>query len=145
MFNRRSLIVRSLVVAAASSLAGVARAQAGKPMLVFLGNAVDGTHKMWRSRSEGAFQKSDAFKKLDYRVVFPKTGELMLKEDSWPADVRWVLPEFVKTREGRDLWTDQPHFILVQDKAIVLVARGNGDWTDKMLPKIAEVTGAKAS
>ena len=144
MFNRRSLLVGGLAMAAAPSLVNLAQAQASKPMLVFLGNGVDAAHKFWQSRSEPEFLKSDAFKKLDYRVVFAKTGELMLKEESWPADARWVLAEFLTTKEGKDLWSDQPYFILAQDKKIVLVVRGNGNWTDKMLPKITELTGGKA-
>ncbi len=38
MFNRRSLMVGSLVMAAASSLTRIASAQAGRPMLVFVGH-----------------------------------------------------------------------------------------------------------
>ncbi|MFN4015763.1 MAG: hypothetical protein ACK4JB_10545 [Reyranella sp.] len=38
MFNRRSLMMGSLVMAAASSLARVADAQSGRPTLVFIGH-----------------------------------------------------------------------------------------------------------
>ena len=38
MFNRRSVMVGSLVTAAASSLTRVATAQAGRPTLVFVGH-----------------------------------------------------------------------------------------------------------
>ena len=38
MFNRRSLMVGGLVMAAAPSLARVAQAQAGRPTLVFVGH-----------------------------------------------------------------------------------------------------------
>lgn len=38
MFSRRSLMVGGLVTAAASSLARVATAQSGRPMLVFVGH-----------------------------------------------------------------------------------------------------------
>jgi hypothetical protein len=38
MFNRRSLMMGGLVTVTASSLTRVARAQAGKPMLVFVGH-----------------------------------------------------------------------------------------------------------
>jgi len=145
MLNRRMLFVGGLTVAAAPSLIGVAGAQAGKPMLVALGNTEDGPHKRWRRDGEGPFQKSEAFKKLDYRAVFPRKDDDMLKEASWPSDARWVLAAFKDTKEGKDLTTDQPNFILAQDKKIVLVAIGWGGWADKMLPKIAEVTGAKAS
>ena len=142
MFSRRSFTMGSLAVAAASLPSAAARAQAGKPILVYLGDEADGANKMWRSRSEAPFKKTEAFGKLDYRVVVGKPDAL-LKEATWPADIRWVLTEFLTTKEGKDLWPDQPHFILAQDKKIVLVARGNGNWQDKMLPKIAEVTGAK--
>ena len=38
MFNRRSVMVGGLAMASASSLAGVANAQAGRPTLVFVGH-----------------------------------------------------------------------------------------------------------
>jgi hypothetical protein len=38
MFNRRSVMMGGLATAAASSLTGVARAQSGKPTLVFVGH-----------------------------------------------------------------------------------------------------------
>ena len=38
MFNRRSVIVGGLVMAAASSLTRVVTAQAGRPTLVFVGH-----------------------------------------------------------------------------------------------------------
>ena len=38
MFNRRSAMVAGLATAAASSLARVAVAQSGRPMLVFVGH-----------------------------------------------------------------------------------------------------------
>lgn len=38
MFNRRSLMVGSLAMAAAPSLARVATAQSGRPVLVFVGH-----------------------------------------------------------------------------------------------------------
>ena len=38
MFNRRSVMAGGLAMAAAPSLARIAQAQAGKPMLVFVGH-----------------------------------------------------------------------------------------------------------
>jgi hypothetical protein len=40
MFNRRSVMVGGLVMAAASSLARVATARSGRPTLVFVGHAL---------------------------------------------------------------------------------------------------------
>jgi hypothetical protein len=38
MFNRRSLMVGGLAMATAPSLTGIAQAQSGQPMLVFVGH-----------------------------------------------------------------------------------------------------------
>ncbi len=38
MFSRRSMVVGGLAMATAPSLTGIARAQSGKPMLVFVGH-----------------------------------------------------------------------------------------------------------
>jgi hypothetical protein len=38
MFNRRSVMVGGLAMAAASSLTRIAQAQSGKPVLVFVGH-----------------------------------------------------------------------------------------------------------
>lgn len=38
MFNRRSLMTGGLVAAAASSFVRIARAESGRPMLVFVGH-----------------------------------------------------------------------------------------------------------
>lgn len=87
------------------------------------------------------FLKSDAFKKLDYRIVHPANAELILKEDYWPADARWILTEFQMSDEGaqRGYWT--PRFILAQDHKIIFTTTGNNGWKQKMWPRILEVTG----
>lgn len=38
MFNRRSLMVGGVAIAAASSMTRIVQAEAGKPMLVFVGH-----------------------------------------------------------------------------------------------------------
>ena len=144
MFNRRHLVTTGLALAVTPSLAGLAKGQTAKPMLVFVGNETCGACKFWRARAEPEFLKSDAFRKLDYRVVYPKNEELIVKEASWPADARWILPAFLATKEGKDHATDQSLFILAQDGKIAFIAVGMGGWQDKMKPKIAEATGSKA-
>jgi hypothetical protein len=68
----------------------------------------------------------------------------MLQEDSWPADIRWLLTDFLMSDEGaqRGYWT--PRFILAQDNKIVLSVTGLEGWKDKMWPKILAVTGTTA-
>ena len=68
----------------------------------------------------------------------------MLQEDSWPADIRWILTDFQMSDEGaqRGYWT--PRFILAQDNKIIFTATGNDGWKKEMWPKILEVTGTAA-
>jgi hypothetical protein len=88
--------------------------------------------------------QSEAYKKIDYRVVHPADGTLILKEESWPEDARWVLTEFLMSDEGAQRGNATPRFILAQDRQIIFTTIGNAGWKEKMWPKIAEVTGTPA-
>jgi len=88
--------------------------------------------------------KSEAISKIDYRIVHPADGTLILKEEHWPTDSRWVLTEFLMSDEGAQRGNSTPRFILAQDKKIVFTATGNAGWKEKMWPKIVEVTETKA-
>jgi hypothetical protein len=76
--------------------------------------------------------------------VHPADGTLILKEDHWPADARWVLTEFLMSDEGAQHGNHTPRFILAQDSKIVFTTTGNAGWKEQMWPKIVEVTGTKA-
>ena len=88
--------------------------------------------------------KSEAFAKINYRIVHPANGDLILKEEFWPADARWILTEFQMSEEGAQRGNVTPRFILAQNKKIIFTTTGNGGWKEKMWPKILEVTGSKA-
>ena len=88
--------------------------------------------------------KSEAISKIDYKVVHPANGDLILKEESWPADARWILTEFLMSEEGAQRGNRTPRFILAQNGKILFTATGNAGWKDQMWPKIVEVTGTKA-
>ncbi len=77
-------------------------------------------------------------------MVHPANAELILKEENWPADARWVLTDFMMSEEGAQRGYVTPRFILAQDHKIVLTVTGNDGWTQKMWPKILEVTGTTA-
>ena len=77
-------------------------------------------------------------------MVYPANVDLVLKEESWPADAKFVLAEYLASETGKKEGPRTPRFILVQDKKIVLLAAGNAGWKDTMWPKIQEVTGTKA-
>ncbi len=77
-------------------------------------------------------------------MVYPANGSLILKEESWPADARWVLTEFLMSDEGAQQGNRTPRFILAQNQKILFTATGNGGWKEKMWPKVLEVTGTTA-
>ena len=77
-------------------------------------------------------------------MVHPANLSLVLKEEYWPADSRWVLPVFLASDEGQAKPDATPRFILAQDGKIILAVTGNAGWKDQMWPKILEVTRTKA-
>ena len=100
MFNRRSLVAGGLAMAAAPSLAPLAQAQAARPLLIFAGDQTSEECKKWKATWEPIFAGTPAYKKVDYRVVYPATNALLLKQESWPADTRWVLDTFLASEDG---------------------------------------------
>ena len=81
---------------------------------------------------------------MDYRIVYPADKPLVLKDEAWPTDIRWVRAAFLATDEGKARPDATPRFILAQDNKVILAAAGNSGWKDKMWPKILEVTGTTA-
>jgi hypothetical protein len=140
MLTRRLLTLSGLVLASGPFLP-LARADSGRPLVVFLGNDQCSFCKLWEAQSEPAFKKSAAFRKLDFRVVHPATFEAMLEEKSWPADLRWMLTDFLMSDEGaqRGFWT--PRFFLAENHKIAFTVTGTDGWKQKMWPKILEATG----
>jgi hypothetical protein len=141
MMRRRLATIGGLAMMVAPSLPRAGLAQGGRPMLVFVGHELWGGCKIWRAQYEPSFLKSEAFRKLDYRVVHPASADLILQEENWPADARWILVDFLMSDEGaqRGYWT--PRFILAQDSKIVFTTTGVAGWTGQMWPRIQEVTG----
>ena len=141
MFDRRSLMTGGLATAVAASIAGVATAQAGRPMLVFVGDQTSEDCKVWRTQWEPLFVASAAYKKLDYRVVNAATSALLSKQQTWPADLRWLLDTFLMSQVGVEEGFEVPRFFLVQNRQITMSTSGNNAWRDVMWPTILDVTG----
>jgi hypothetical protein len=76
--------------------------------------------------------------------VHPADGSLILKEESWPPESRWILTEFLMSDEGAQRGNYTPRFILAQNQKIIFTTTGNAGWKEKMWPKILEVTGTAA-
>ena len=76
--------------------------------------------------------------------MHPADGSLILKEESWPPEARWILTEFLMSDEGAQRANYTPRFILAQNQKIIFTTTGNAGWKEKMWPKILEVTGTAA-
>lgn len=76
--------------------------------------------------------------------MHPANQTLILKEEYWPADARWVRTAFLASDEGKARPDVTPRFILARDGKIILAVTGNAGWKDRMWPEILEVTGTKA-
>jgi hypothetical protein len=148
MFNRRFLMAGGLAMAGAPFVARIAQAQAqapaGRPMLVFMGYETSEECKTWRSKWEPIFVGTPAYKKMDYRAIYPATVSLLLKQESWPADIRWVLDTFLASEDGAQRGTVVPRFLLVQNQQVIFTATGNKGWQEAMWPTIMDVTATKA-
>lgn len=77
-------------------------------------------------------------------MVHPANQTLVLKEESWPADARWVRKAFLDSEEGKARPDATPRFILAQDGKIILAVTGNAGWKNQMWPRILEVTGTRS-
>jgi len=140
MLGRRTLVVGSFALAASSD----ARAQSGRPMVVFLGDQVSGECKTWRAQWEPLFVASDGYKKLDYRVVYPADSSQLLRQETWPPHLRWILDTFLASEDGVQRGKVTPRFFLVQNRQITFTATGIAGWRDAMWPMILSVTGTSA-
>jgi hypothetical protein len=141
MFGRRSLIRAGMASVAAAGLAGTAAAQTDRPMLVFVGDQISEACKIWRTKWEPLFVASAAYKKLDYRVVNPAEPSLLAKQESWPADLRWLLDTFLMSQVGVQEGFEVPRFFLVQNRQVTLSTAGINAWRDVMWPTLLDVTG----
>ena len=76
--------------------------------------------------------------------MHPANGSLILKEESWPAEARWILTEFLMSDEGAQRGNVTPRFIIAQNQKIILTATGNGGWKDTIWPQVQKLTGTGA-
>ncbi|MDP1841765.1 MAG: hypothetical protein Q8L19_24975 [Reyranella sp.] len=131
----------SAAVGYAGGFAGIAKAQAGRPLLVLASDDTSEACKVWRTQWEPLFLASAAYKKLDYRVVNATTSALLSKQQTWPADLRWLLDTFLMSQVGVQEGFEVPRFFLVQNRQVTMSTAGNNAWRDAMWPTILDVTG----
>jgi hypothetical protein len=144
MLNRRSLMAMGVAMVAAPLVSRLANAQSGRLTLYFLGEQASEECKTWRTQWEPLFVASDAYKKMDYRVIYPANDTLLLKQESSPADSRWVLDTFLASQDGVERGRVTPRFFLVQGQQVVFTATGHKGWREAMWPMITDMTGTRA-
>ena len=142
MLKRRSVTIGSMATAAAT-LAGAAEAQAGRPMLVFVGDQTSEDCKVWRTQWEPLFVASPVYKKLDYRVIYPERSALLSKQQTWPTDLRWLLDTFLMSQVGVQEGFEVPRFFLVQNRQVTFSTSGNNGWREVMWPTLQDVTSGQ--
>jgi hypothetical protein len=142
MFDRRSLMMGAVAMAATASLADSAVAQAGRPTLIFVGDQTSEACKTWRTQWEPIFVAAPVFKKIDYRVIYPPKSSDLAKQLSWPADLRWVLDVFLMSQVGVQEGFEVPRFFLVQNKQVTFSTSGNSGWREVMWPTLLDVTNS---
>lgn len=143
MPSRRSLMISGMASAAAVSLARAAEAQAGRPMLVFVGDQTSEDCRVWRTQWEPLFVASPVYKKLDYRVIYPAHSALLSKQQTWPADLRWLLDTFLMSQIGVQEGFEVPRFFLVQNRQVTFSTSGNNGWREVMWPTLQDVTSGQ--
>jgi hypothetical protein len=143
MFGRRSLMMGAVAAATTASFVGQAAAQAGRPMLVFVGDQTSEDCKIWRTQWEPIFVASPVYQKLDYRVIFPEKSSMLAKQQTWPADLRWILDVFLMSQVGVQEGFEVPRFFLVQNKQVTFSTSGNSGWREVMWPTLQDVTSGQ--
>jgi hypothetical protein len=92
-------------------------------LVVLLGDQVSQECKTWRAQWEPLFVKSDGYKKLGFRAIYPADSSLLLKQEAWPADLRWILDTFLASPDGMQRGTVTRRFFLVQTRQITFTYR----------------------
>lgn len=132
-----------VAVAATACGVGPAAAQTGRPMLVFVGDQTSEDCKIWRTQWEPLFVASPIYKKLDYRVIYPEKSSMLAKQQTWPADLRWLLDTFLMSQVGVQEGFEVPRFFLVQNKQVTFSTSGNSGWREVMWPTLQDVTSGQ--
>ena len=137
MFNRRFLMAGGLAMAAAPFVAHIAQAQAGRPMLIFMGYETSEECKTWRSKWAPIFVGTPAYKKMDYRAIYPRPCRY---ETELAADTAGCsTPSRPRRRRQRGSSPLSPR----AEQRVIFTATGNKGWQEAMWP-IMDVTGTKA-
>lgn len=78
-----------------------------------------------------------------YRRVEPYNRRLLTLPSEWPDDIRWVVEEFRKTKEGRGIEQRySPRFFVAVERRLVVTDVGLHGWKGTIVPKLRELVGA---
>lgn len=142
ILKRIAMAVAALV--ALASAPGPATAQSGGPLtLVYACDLQSEPCKAWTTQWEPVFRSSPAGSKVTLRKVEAPTAKALLQQESWPADLRWVLDVFLMSQQGVQNSYETPRFFLLQNNSISFASVGDNGWREFMWPTILDMTNTR--
>jgi hypothetical protein len=124
-------VLSALAAVVAALLVAQARppGQAANLLLIYVGAEDCAPCRAWQRGDGATFRSSAAFNRLTYREVKPPHLRDVLKDESWPEDIRYYRDR-LKRSDGVPLW------LVVSNDDIVVQRFGAASWRSKILPRI---------
>jgi hypothetical protein len=76
-------------------------------------------------------------------MIYPERSALLSRQQTWPADLRWLLDTFLMSQVGVQEGFEVPRFFLVQNKQVTFSTSGNNGWREVMWPTLLDVTSGQ--
>ena len=102
--------------------------------------------------------KTDQFRRVDYVKIEPARWRMLLNEETWPAELRWVRQQFIdnwRTLTTHDqqgigsapahidrALSTSPRFFIVSDGKLVMAVPGLSGWKTFAAPLLTTLVGA---
>jgi hypothetical protein len=107
----------------------------------------------WRRQAQDEWQKSEQYRRVDFRAVYTASWRQVIVPKEWPQDLRPVLAQFLDRPEK---WTSEaarrayagnvvygsPRFYVVRDGKLLFTDVGLSGWEYGVAPKLKELVGA---
>jgi hypothetical protein len=113
----------------------------------------------WRAQVEEHWRTTEQFKRVDFYHIIPNTRRMLVRQDAWPADLRWVREDFDKyfrkltaderTDRGSSLTQASlehilqmsPRFFVAADQRVIKTTSGVDGWKWYIAPVLKELVG----
>jgi len=119
-----AMVVAALLVAQARP-----PGRAANLLLIYVGAEDCAACRAWQRGDGATFRSSADFSRLTYREVKSRHLRDVLKDESWPEDIRFYRDR-LKRSDGVPLW------LVVSDNDILVQRFGTAAWRNRVLPII---------